>query len=124
LPLWMDAANPSPSQGWAQAERRGLHERASADALVALAFIHHIAIGRNVPLPSAVDWIMSLAPAGIIEFPSKSDPMVRRLLSQREDIFPDYTEEAFLRAVSARGHVVESRRVSDNGRLLVWYSRG
>jgi ribosomal protein L11 methylase PrmA len=124
LPLWMDAANPSPSQGWAQAERRGLHERASADALVALAFIHHIAIGRNVPLPSAVDWIMSLAPAGIIEFPSKADPMVKRLLAQREDIFPDYTEDAFLEAVRARGRVVESRRVSENGRLLVWYRRG
>ena len=36
----------------------------------------------------------------------------------------DYTEEAFLRAVSERGRVVESRRASENGRLLVWYQRG
>ena len=28
LPLWLDAANPSPSQGWGQAERKGLDERA------------------------------------------------------------------------------------------------
>lgn len=123
LPLWMDAANPSPSQGWAQGERRGLRERASADALVALAFIHHIAIGRNVPLPSAVHWIMDLAPTGIIEFPHKSDPMVRRLLAQRDDIFADYGEEAFFGAVAARGRVVETKRMSDNGRLLVWYDR-
>jgi hypothetical protein len=51
----------SQTGGWGQAERKGLAERANADALVALAFIHHIAIGRNVPLDMAVDWIMSIA---------------------------------------------------------------
>ena len=124
LPLWLDAANPSPSQGWAQAERKGMAERANADALVALAFIHHIAIGRNVPLEMAVDWIMSMAPTGVIEFPPKSDPMVQRLLAQREDIFPDYHEHAFLRHVERRGRVHAQERLSENGRLLLWYERG
>jgi ribosomal protein L11 methylase PrmA len=123
LPLWMDAANPSPSQGWDQAERRGLRERATADALVALAFIHHIAIGRNVPLAYAVRWIMALAPSGIIEFPSKSDPMVQRLLALRDDIFADYTEQAFLSAVTSQARVVRSKRLSGNGRFLIWYDR-
>ena len=119
----MDAANPSPAQGWAQAERKGLRERANADALIALAIIHHIAIGRNVPLDMAVDWIVGLAPIGVIEFPSKDDPMVRTLLANRDDIFPDYTEEAFLAAVSGRARIVRQAHVSDNGRLLVWYDR-
>jgi len=123
LPLWLDAANPSPSQGWAQAERKGLSERANADAVVALAFIHHIAIGRNVPLDMAVHWIMSMAPTGVIEFPPKSDPMVQRLLSQREDIFPDYCEEAFLAHVGRRAVIRAQKRVRDGGRLLVWYDR-
>jgi ribosomal protein L11 methylase PrmA len=123
LPLWMDAANPSPSQGWAQAERKGLQQRARADALIALAFIHHIVIGRNVPLDMAVEWITGLAPVGIIEFPPKDDPMVQRLLMLRQDIFPDYTEEAFLASINARARVVGSRHVSENGRLLVWYER-
>jgi ribosomal protein L11 methylase PrmA len=123
LPLWLDAANPSPSQGWAQAERKGLAERADADALVALAFIHHIAIGRNVPLDMAVHWIMTMAPAGVIEFPPKSDPMVQRLLAQREDIFPDYCEEAFLAHIAKRGSIRAQKHVRDGGRLLVWYER-
>ena len=59
LPLWLDAANPSPSQGWGQAERKGFAGRANPDALLALAFIHHIAIGRNVPLDMATDWIVA-----------------------------------------------------------------
>lgn len=123
LPLWMDAANPSPAQGWAQAERKGLRERANADALIALAIIHHIAIGRNVPLDMAVDWIVGIAPTGIIEFPSKDDPMVQTLLAHREDIFPDYTEDAFIAAVTARARIVRQTRVSSGGRLLVWYDR-
>lgn len=122
LPLWLDAANPSPAQGWGQAERKGLAERARADAVVALAFVHHIAIGRNVPLDMVIGWIVDMAPAGIIEFPSKSDPMVQALLARREDIFPGYQEEAFAALLGARARIVESRRVSPT-RTLYWFDR-
>ena len=123
LPLWLDAANPSPSQGWAQQERKGLEQRASGDFLIALAFIHHIAIGRNVPLGMVLDWLLAMAPAGVIEFPPKDDPMVQRLLSTREDIFPDYSVAAFLREMEMRARIVRSRQLSENGRLLVMYDR-
>lgn len=123
LPLWLDATNPSPAQGWAGAERHSLSERADADLLLALALIHHLAIARNVPLDMAVDWLMSLAPRGIIEFPSKRDPMVRELLRGRADIFPDYAEEAFIAHVRARGEIVDQCRLGEDGRLLIAYSR-
>jgi len=123
LPLWLDAANPSPDQGWAGSERMSFGRRANADAVLALAVIHHLAIGRNVPLDMAVDWLMSLAPTGVIEFPSKSDPMVQTLLATREDIFPDYTEEAFLAAVAARGAILRQDHLGDAGRLMIWYDR-
>lgn len=123
LPLWLDAANPSPAQGWGQRERKGMGERANADALVALAFIHHIAIGRNVPLAMALDWIVGLAPVGVIEFPSKSDPMVKQLLSTRTDIFPDYDETVFDSLLSGRARIIRRQHLSDGGRLLVWYDR-
>jgi ribosomal protein L11 methylase PrmA len=123
LPLWLDAANPSPSQGWAQAERPGLAERLKADFVIALAFVHHIAIGRNVPLAMVVDWLIGLAPVGVIEFPSKADPMVQRLLANRTDIFPDYTPEHFLALVAERAQVRETKAVCDGGRLLVSFER-
>ena len=123
LPLLMDAANPSPSQGWAQCERQGLAARASADAVLALAFVHHLAIGRNVPLDRLIDWLVGLAPTGVVEFVPKSDPMVQRMLQLREDIFDDYTEEAFLSAVGARARIVKSLVVSAAGRRLVWFDR-
>ena len=123
LPLFLDATNPTPDQGWAQRERRGLGARASADALLALALVHHLAIARNVPLDQVVDWLIGLAPSGVIEFVPKEDAMVQRLLLLREDIFPGYTEENFLRAVCARAQVMRQQKISQSGRLLVWYQR-
>jgi ribosomal protein L11 methylase PrmA len=123
LPLWLDATNPSPSQGWANAERASLQDRSDADMVLALAVIHHLAIAKNVPLDMAVDWLMGLAPAGVIEFPSKADPMVQQLLKNRPDIFPDYTEEAFLAHVGARGAITRQERLGETGRLIVSYVR-
>ena len=123
LPLWLDATNPSPSQGWAGQERKSMGDRADADFVQALAVIHHMAIGKNVPLEMAVDWLMKLAPSGVIEFPSKADPMVAQLLRQRQDIFPDYNEEAFLAHVAVRGNVVRQEHLGGDGRLIVAYDR-
>jgi hypothetical protein len=77
LPLHLDATNPSPSQGWAQHERKGMRERGPADAVLALAFVHHLAVAKNVPLDFVVEWIVDLARAGVIEFVQKDDPMAR-----------------------------------------------
>lgn len=122
-PLWLDAANPSPSQGWAQRERPGFNERVRADAMVGLAVIHHIAIGRNVPLDDAIDWLMAIAPAGVIEFPTKEDPMVQTLLSQRDDIFPDYHADAFRAAVERRGKIIAEADLIGGKRRIVRYQR-
>jgi ribosomal protein L11 methylase PrmA len=123
LPLFLDGANPSPSQGWAQKERLGLTDRAPADCLLALAFIHHLCIARNVPLPEAVDWLIGLAPKGLIEFVQKDDPTVKEMLALREDVFDGYNEQNFVSAVEARARIVKQRRNPDNGRLLVIYER-
>ncbi|MFZ5625260.1 MAG: class I SAM-dependent methyltransferase [Gemmatimonadota bacterium] len=124
LPLYLDATNPTPDQGWAEGERVGLASRRCADAVLALALVHHLAIGRNVPLDDVVRWIASLAPTGVIEFVPKADPMVQRLLALRPDIFDQYDEATFLRAVERVGRVVETARITASGRLLVRFERG
>ncbi len=90
LPLVMDVADPSPGLGWANAERAPLLSRPGPDVVLALALVHHLAIGRNVPLPAMAELLAGLAPHVILEFVPKDDPMVRRLLASRRDIFPDY----------------------------------
>ncbi len=124
LPLFMDLANPSPDQGWEQRERAGLEERAKADAIIALAVIHHMAISHNVPLARAVNWLVGLAPHGIIEFVPKSDPMVQTLLALREDVFADYSEETFTNTLQSNARIIRSETISATGRKLFWYDRG
>lgn len=123
LPLHMDLANPSPDQGWRQAERKGLGARGQADGLIALALIHHLAIARNIPLDQAIAWLTSLGKNGIIEFVPKDDPTVQTMLALREDIFPDYTEDNFKALLSRHGRIVASSRISGTGRTLFRYER-
>jgi ribosomal protein L11 methylase PrmA len=123
LPLFQDGANPSPDQGWANAERKSVMTRGGADAVMALAFEHHLAIGRNIPLDRVVDSLVKMAPKGIIEFVRKEDPTVQQLLALREDIFPDYLPKTFETALKARARIVKSEVVSSSGRTLYLYDR-
>jgi ribosomal protein L11 methylase PrmA len=123
LPLYSDSTNPTPSQGWAQSERRGFKERASADGLLALALVHHLAVSHNVPLNHIVSWLTMLAPTGVIEFVPKSDAMFQRLIAFRQDIFSDYSEENFLHILRRYATVVKKESLSENGRCLIWYAK-
>ena len=122
-PLYLDAANPSPDQGWRQRERKGLSRRDRPDALAALAFEHHLAIGRSVPLVDLVGWLTGLADQGVIEFVEKSDPRVQRMLALREDIFEDYDRHVFEAALRARARIVAAETMSSGRRILYWYER-
>lgn len=122
LPLFQDAANPSPDHGWNGAERKSLYARRNADAVIALAFEHHLAIGRNIPLKQLVAWIVSLAPTGLVEFVPRGDSNLDRLLKHREDVFEDYTEEGFRQAIEEVARVDRVDVVSASGRKLYWYT--
>ena len=119
LPLWVDLSNPTPSQGWAHSERPSLAERGPADVAMALAVVHHIAIGNNVPLPDIAEWFAGLAERLIIEWIPKEDPMVVRLLASREDVFADYSQDGFEAAIAP--HFTVERRESLRGSVRTLY---
>jgi len=95
LPLFLDLTNPSPAIGWDNKERMSLLERGPADTVMALALIHHLAISNNLPLGKIAKFFSKASQSLIIEFIPKTDSNVQKLLSSREDIFPDYTQENF-----------------------------
>ena len=123
LPLVADIAAPSPGLGWAGAERRALLERADADLVLALALVHHLAISRNVPLPSISALFGRLAPEAIVEFVPKTDPMVRFLLSSREDVFADYTIDGFRAAFDRDFEAVAEAPLEGSSRTLFHFRR-
>jgi ribosomal protein L11 methylase PrmA len=118
LPLLMDFTNPSPALGWHNHERDSLFERAPADALLALALIHHLAIANNVPLPQLAEFFRSLGRWLIIEFVPKEDSQVQILLASRQDIFPDYHQAGFEAAFGEVFTIHEKRSLPDTGRIL------
>ena len=118
LPLLLDLANPSPALGWAHRERASLVQRRSADVVMALALIHHLAISNNVPLPSVAAFFASLAPGLIVEFVPKTDPKVRVLLATREDVFPDYTQAGFEAAFASHFAIEDATPLAESERTL------
>lgn len=119
-----DIAAPSPDLGWAATERQGLLGRIRSEGLLALGLVHHLAIGRNLPLPDIIDLLLRIAPQGLVEFIPKSDPMCARLLAHRRDIFPGYTEEAFAAQLGARATIVSDIQVTATGRRIYRYRKG
>ena len=95
LPLLIDITNPSPAIGWQNNERTSFLTRGSVDTVIALALIHHLAIGNNIPLSSISNFFKTICNKLIIEFVPKNDSQVQRLLVSRCDIFVDYTKDIF-----------------------------
>ncbi len=118
LSLQMDVANPSPSLGWMHRERDSLVERGPAELVLALALVHHLAIGNNVPLPQVAEMFARLGKHLVIEFVPKEDPQVRRMLATREDIFHDYTVDGFEAAFGHFFDTLERRSLRDSLRTL------
>jgi hypothetical protein len=118
LPLLMDLTNPSPALGWAHRERRSLEQRGPADALLALALVHHLAIGHNLPLGRIAEFFARLGRTLVIEFVPKSDSQVQRMLRSRPDIFPCYTREGFEAAFRTSFEIDAVHPVASSERLL------
>ena len=118
LPLLMNVANPSPAQGWASSERASLVERGKPDLTLALALVHHLVISANVPLGAVVEWLAQVTRELVIEFISKQDPMVQRLLLNKDDTYSDYTLEAFEHHLQQRFRIVRREELPGGTRAL------
>ena len=122
LPLLQDIAMPSTATGWELRERMSLLERGPADVVFALAVVHHLAIGRNVPLPKIASMFKSIGKNIIIEFIPKEDSKVQHLLASRPDIFPGYTQEDFETAMGAHFKLAEKQQIANSKRTLYLYT--
>lgn len=118
LPLLMNLAVPTPAIGWQLQERGSLIERGPCHTGLALALVHHLAIGNNVPLGRVARFFAATCENLVIEFVPKSDPQTQRLLQGREDIFHDYHSTGFENAFRQHFEFQESRAVEEGGRVI------
>ncbi|MDQ1317279.1 MAG: hypothetical protein QG588_930 [Candidatus Poribacteria bacterium] len=122
LPLLLDLTNPSPNIGWENQERMSLLKRGPADTVFALALVHHLRISNNIPLNNIAIFFYNICTYLIIEFVPKSDAQVQKLLSTREDIFPNYNQQAF-ESNFERYFTIESSVKLTNSERIVYLMR-
>ena len=118
LPLLLDLTNPSPSIGWANSERKSFMDRGPSDVVLALALIHHLAIGNNLPLSKIAAFFQKISKFLIIEFIPKTDSQISRLLVTREDIFGNYTLENFEKEFENFFDIRQKTGLDDSERIL------
>lgn len=118
LPLVVNLADPSPSQGWLGAERKGLAERGNPELTLCLALVHHIVISANIPLGDFIRWLAGLGTSLIIEFVGRDDEMVQTLLANREDQYDDYNPQTFKRLLETHFDVRDHRDLKGGKRRI------
>jgi hypothetical protein len=119
LPLVVDVCDPSPDRGWSNAERPALLRRGRPDLTLCLALVHHVSVTHNVPVREVVAWLAGLGETLVVEFPTREDPMVQRLLSaKRGDAHADYELANFERCLAERFDVRRRLELPSKTRVL------
>ena len=111
VPVLGDLLEPTPAMGWNLLERGSFFDRIGGDGFLALALVHHICIGGNVPISYFVEVLRKIAAAGVVEWVDRGDPMVKKLMRNRQDVFTAYTWENFRASLEKHfliGDIVET----------------
>ena len=118
LPLVLNVTDPSPNLGWRNLERKRIEERGRPDLILALALIHHVVIGGNIPMGEFVQWLRDLGGDLIIEFVTRKDPMVVTLLRNKDDHYADYDADVFERELAARFRIARREPLGSGTRIM------
>lgn len=119
IPLVQDLTDPSPARGWRGRERAAFFDRERPDLVMALALVHHLSIGANVPLGEVIDFLASLGNELVVEFVEPHDPMAKRLLSNKPaGTHDDYRTDVFERLLEERCEIMSSESLPGRSRRL------
>jgi hypothetical protein len=118
-PVWTSVDNPTPAIGFANRERPSFLARHSADAVFALALVHHLLVSARLTLPLLVRHFAELTQRWlVIEYVAPVDPMFRRLGAFREDLYRDLSAARFLEALAERFAKVDELALPGGTRTL------
>jgi hypothetical protein len=86
--------------------------------VLALALIHHLAIGKNIPFDRIAELFGQTCKNLVIEFVPKDDEKIQLMLSQKKDIYTGYTEENFRQALERYFIIIDKALIPGSGRIL------
>jgi hypothetical protein len=126
LPLVVDITAPTPATGFSNLERSSFLnrlEKSGCDLILALALVHHLVIGKNIPLSMLASFFSKYTKWLLIEFVPKDDPKVTAMLATREDIFPEYNEENFERSLAVYFDLINKQKIPTTTRTMYLYRK-
>ena len=91
--------------------------------ILALALIHHLAIGKNISFEMIADLFQRICSTLIIEFVPKEDEKLQLMLANKKDIYPCYTAENFEKAFGKYFRLVNKEAIPGSGRTLYLMTR-
>jgi SAM-dependent methyltransferase len=118
LPLLINLAAPTPGLGWRGSERQALQDRGRPDLILALALMHHMIIACHIPLDDWIEWVASLGGDLVLEWVGKDDPMVKKLLRNKDDRYADYSQDNLERALKGHWDIVAREELAGGTRTL------
>jgi hypothetical protein len=123
LPLVVDISSPTPATGFQNLERSSFLQRVNCELILALALVHHLVIGKNIPLEMLAAFFSSHTKWLLIEFVPKQDPKVAAMLATREDVFPDYHQQHFESTLALYFDLVNKEPVGSTSRIIYLYKK-
>jgi len=122
-PLIVDLSNPSPAIGVNNEEHASFLQRCHADLVMALALIHHLVIGKNIPFEKMVAFFSQAGNYLIIEYIPKQDEKIQLMLKTKKDIYLSYSEQNFENAFKRKFEIKEKQVIGATGRILYLMKR-
>ena len=98
LPLVVNLARPTPAIGWRNEECPSFLDRTRGvfDTVLMLAVLHHMLVVEQIPLEAILELVAQLTSEYLlIEFVTPEDPMFRRLVRGRAELFAHVNRELF-----------------------------
>lgn len=124
VPMVVDIANPSPGIGYRNAERASFLDRAKPDCVLALAVLHHLLVGANLPMAAVRDLFAGIAQKHLVlEFVPTDDPMFRKLVEFRVDLFADVTLARCLAVFGEKFALLRQEPIRHSPRTLLLFAK-
>ena len=123
-PLIQDLSNPTPSIGVNNEERDAFILRAKRDAVLALALIHHLAIGKNIPMENIAMLFAKLCNKYLIlEFVPEEDERSAFMIQQKSNEISGYDQRSFEAGFSPYFSIFATAKIQDSERILYLFRR-
>lgn len=121
LPLVADLGRPTPDLGWERADGLSLATRLRGrfDMVLALALLHHLLVIERLPLERFLSMLAQWTTRWVLlEWVPPTDPQFQRLAGANLDLYSKLTLATFENLVQTRFDIIESTRLSEEGRIL------